>query len=77
MHFYFEQQLSLKINLLKSPRRLDTAPQSLTTLGDPVAAHPILSLPFLLQGELGLKQKIRWEKNIDYGLGVIIMKIVM
>lgn len=27
-----DQQLSLKINLLKSPRRFDTAPQSLTTL---------------------------------------------
>lgn len=30
---FFDQQLSLKINLLKSPGRFDTAPQSLTTLG--------------------------------------------
>lgn len=31
--FNFDQQLSLKINLLKSPRRFVTAPQSLTALG--------------------------------------------
>lgn len=31
--FYFDQQLSVKINLLKSPGRFVTAPQSLTALG--------------------------------------------
>jgi len=70
----------LKINLLKSPRRFDGAPQSLTTLRGSCCStsNPLtlLSPPGKTSHRWGLRQTIRWEKNIDYGLEVIIMKIV-